>query len=70
MGGRRFMENFAGVGVSATAVQELTQDELSEITEDPKDEVPFVSRIRTIDEDGELKQSCFKTFFQHKMIQM
>jgi hypothetical protein len=51
MGRRRFMENLAGVGVSATTLQELTQDELSEVTEDPEEKVPYLARYETVEKE-------------------
>lgn len=42
MGRRRFMENLAGIGVSATTVQNISQEELAQLTEDPEEEMPYV----------------------------
>ena len=45
MGRRRFIENLAGIGVSATTLQYLEQDELSDVTHDPEDEMPYVAAL-------------------------
>ena len=58
MGRRRFMENLSGVGVSATTLQELTQDELTEVTHDPEEEIPYVARLRG---DGDTRVPEYET---------
>ncbi len=51
MGRRRFMENLAGIGVSATTLNYLEQDELADITHDPEEEVPYVERIEIVNKE-------------------
>lgn len=55
MGRRRFMENLAGIGVSATTLDYLEQDELADITHNPEEEVPFIEGYRsTRNENGQV----------------
>lgn len=54
MGRRRFMENLAGIGVSAATVQNISQEELAQLTEDPEEEIPYIARWENVGraEDG------------------
>lgn len=45
MGRRRFMENLAGVGVSASTLSHLTQEDFDNIVDDVDDEIPYVAYI-------------------------
>lgn len=58
MGRRRFMENLAGIGVSATTLQELTRDELTDVTHDPEEEIPYVAAWKNVGraEDGTVQR--------------
>jgi len=58
MGRRRFMENLAGLGVSGTTLQYLEQDDLSEVTEDPEEEIPYVAAWKNVGraEDGTVQR--------------
>jgi len=62
MGRRRFIENLAGIGVSTTTLSYLEQDDLSEITHDPEEEIPYIARWERVDENGPLGQNeVYKT---------
>jgi hypothetical protein len=45
MGRRRFLRSLAGLGISGTAVQYMSQDALASVTDNPKKEVPRLSRL-------------------------
>jgi hypothetical protein len=46
MGKRRFLSTLANLGVSATALSFITQDTLAEVTDNPKEEIPYVELLR------------------------
>lgn len=51
MGRRRFLKTLAGFGVSATSLNYITQDAIAKITENPKEEVPYVELLRHTNHD-------------------
>lgn len=50
-GRRNFVKALSGLGISAGAIKYLSQDALAEITEDPTDEVPRLSRLEVSNND-------------------
>jgi hypothetical protein len=46
MGRRKFMEFLAGIGLSSTVVQNISADELQELTDDPTERVPRAKGYR------------------------
>jgi hypothetical protein len=49
------MQNLAGLGISSKAVEELSQEEISNITHDPEEHIPVLEGYRTIrSNDGEI----------------
>lgn len=46
MGKRRFLKTMAGLGVSGAALQYLSRENLANLTDNPDDQVPRLSRVR------------------------
>lgn len=55
MGKRRFLKVLSGMGLSGTTLRYLTQDAAAGLTEDLKQEVPYVKALKNLDEPGERK---------------
>jgi hypothetical protein len=63
------METLAGVGVSAAKLQELTPDELTDVTHDPEEEIPYIARWENVGraEDGTvLREPVYDTITREK----
>lgn len=46
MGRRRFLDTLSSLGVSATTLQYISQDDINDLTSDPKNEVPYVEQFK------------------------
>jgi len=54
---RSFVKTLSAMGVSATTLRYLTQDTLAQVTHDPKEEIPYVARLRNVSrKEGELPE--------------
>ena len=53
MGRRRFMENLAGLGVSASTLSHLTQEDFDNIVDDIEDEIPYVAYLENKSKEPE-----------------
>lgn len=51
MGRRRFLRNLTGLGVSGVALEHMSKEALADVTDDPQEEVPRLSRLRHTNHD-------------------
>lgn len=68
---RSFVKTLSAMGVSATSLRYLSQDALAQVTHDPKEEIPYVARLKNVSrEDGELpeRKPIYKTIEREEWV--